>query len=413
MTLFQSLRQALVVATAGTSLAIGQSPPAPADSSIRIMLLTMGQGDHVYELYGHNAIWVHDPSSRTDSVYNWGVFDFNAPGFLPRFLRGDMRYTMDAQTIGNTVLYYQYLKRTIRAQELNLTPTEKRALVDFIHWNYRPENRQYRYNYYLDNCSTRVRDIIDRVLGGQLRTYLRGISTDETYRSHSLRMMQSSPLLVTGIHMALGRPTDLPINADQASFLPGQLMGYMKSFAVDGGKRPIVLREWMLNEPENRAPEPTTVPALWKWYLPIGLVLAAVIAGAWFGLHSRATTAALVAIIAGTLGIVGTIIVLLVTVTDHLAAHGNENLWMLNPVWVVVAIALPIALFKQRWRIARSATLLGVVLSLIAVLMHLTGLSRQPNLDLIGLLLPPQLAMAAIAWRYRAAARPVSEAGSL
>src|SRR4051812_2304302 len=89
----------LAAALSGPTLAQPSPPPprapAPSDSSIRIMVLTMGQGDPVWELFGHNAIWIHDPAVSPDSVYNWGVFDFHTPGFLVRFLRGDMRYTMD------------------------------------------------------------------------------------------------------------------------------------------------------------------------------------------------------------------------------------------------------------------------------------------------------------------------------
>ena len=119
----------------------------------------------------------------------------------------------------------------------------------------------------------------------------------------------------------------------------------------------------------------------------------------WFGLHSRVATATVVAVLAGVIGIVGLIIFLLVTVTDHVAAHGNENMWMLNPIWLVVAVALPIALFKRRWKVARWATIAGAVVALGAVLMHLVGMSRQSNWDVIALLLPIQLAMAALVLR--------------
>jgi hypothetical protein len=367
----------------------------------------MGQGDEVYEMFGHNAIWIHDPTTRSDSVYNWGVFDFRSEGFLVRFLQGDMRYTMDAQTVRTTQLYYQYLNRRIWAQELDLTPAEKRQVVDYIRWNYRPENRQYRYNYYLDNCSTRVRDVIDRVLGGKLRAYLQGIPTDQTYRSHSLRMLQRAPLLNVGIEMALGRPTDIPINADQAAFLPVQLMGFIKGFRRDDG-RPLVKREFMLAE-ADRGPEPSTIPALWKALLPVGLVIAAALLGLWFGVHARIASAVLVAIVAGIVGMIGTIIVLLVTVTDHVAAHGNENLWLLNPVWLVVAVVLTRALIGGRWaRAAKWATIVGAALSVCAVLMHLVGLSRQPNWDIIAMLLPVQVAMAVVGAFSRPADQPVS-----
>jgi hypothetical protein len=404
--LLSPVRRALMLGAAATALAAAQGPPppsalhpAPSDSAIRIVLLTIGQGSQVYEMFGHNAIWVHDPSTATDFVYNWGVFDFRTQGFLVRFLRGDMRYTMDAQTIGNTLAYYKYLNRRMWAQELDLTVSEKRALVDYIRWNYLPQNRQYRYNYYLDNCSTRVRDVIDRVLGGRLREYLRGIPTDQTYRSHSLRLMQSAPLLVTGVEIALGRSTDTPLSADQASFLPVQLMDHLRNFKLDGGARALVAREWMLSD-ADRGPEPSNVPALWKALLPIGLVLAGVILGLWLVLHARISTAVVVAIVAGLVGIIGTILVLLVAITDHVAAHGNENLWILNPVWLVVAVALPRAMLKGAWGPKTTWIVwIGAGLSVCAMLMHLVGLSRQPNWDVIALLLPAQLAMAEIVRR--------------
>jgi hypothetical protein len=181
-------------------------------------------------------------------------------------------------------------------------------------------------------------------------------------------------------------------------------MGFIKGFRRDDG-RPLEKRELMLAEAE-RGPEPSTIPALWKALLPVGLVLAAVLLGLWFGVHARIMSAIVVAIVAGIIGIIGTIIVLLVTVTDHVAAHGNENLWLLNPVWLVVAVVLTRALIGGRWaRAAKWATVVGTTLSACAVLMHLVGLSRQPNWDIIAMLLPAQLAMMAIAWRYRP--RPV------
>jgi hypothetical protein len=385
---------ALAAAQTQPPPAIPATPPSPADSAIRIVLLTMGQGDQVYEMFGHNAIWVHDPLTRTDSVYNWGVFDFRTPGFLVRFLLGDMRYTMAADDIRTTLAIYQSLNRRVWAQELALTPSEKRSIVDFIRWNSLPENRQYRYDYYLDNCSTRVRDIIDRALGGSVRTYLASIPTEETYRSHSLRLMQTAPLLVSGVETVLGRRTDTKLSADQASFLPVQLMEHLRGFKRPDG-RPLIAREQVFSE-AARGPEPANVPALWKGMVPIGIAIGVLLLGLGLGLRARIPTATLVAIVAGLMGLVGLIMLLLVTITDHVAAHANENMWLLNPVWLVVAVVLPRAILRQRWtRLAKWSVLAGAALGVCAVLMHL-GLSRQPNWDVIGLFLPAQLAMAAV-----------------
>lgn len=413
------MRKALLLLVTCAALATAQAPrqpvppsppPSPSDSLIRIVLLTMGPGDQVYEFFGHNAIWVHDPRSGEDMVYNWGVFDFRTPGFIGRFLLGDMRYMMVGEDIQYTLGVYQYLNRHVTGQELDLTGPEKRALVDFIHWNVRPENSQYRYDYYLDNCSTRVRDAIDRVVGGQLRRYLQGIETGETYRGHSLRLMQNAPLLVTGVEIALGRPTDVPLTADQTSFLPGQLMKYVRDLKLDGGTRPLVRREFTMYE-ATRGPEPATVPSLWKALLPVGALVGVVIAGVFFGVRSRRGAAVLVALVAGLIGLIGTVIVLLVTITDHVAAHANENMLLINPVWLIAAVAIPWMLLKGKARgVARWSGLVGVALSAVAVLMHLVGTSQQPNWDVIGLVLPAQFVIAAIGVGYWFG-RPVSDAG--
>ena len=385
------------------------TPPAASDSAITITLLTMGQGGEVYELFGHNAIWVHDPSQPFDIVYNWGVFDFRTPGVLGRFLLGDMRYLMAGETIDNTLAVYAYLNRHVVAQELNLTPAEKRALVDYVRWNALPQNREYRYDYYRDNCSTRVRDVIDRVTGGQLRPYLKSIPTDETYRSHSLRLMQGEKLLVTGVEMVLGRPTDFKLSADEASFLPVQLMHYLRDFKVGGGKRQLVAREYVLNE-STRAPEAQRAPAMWKALAPIGLLLAGLILVLGFHVRRRLWVSIAVAVLSAVYGLVGTIITLLVTITDHVAAHANENMFMLNPIWLVVAVAVPMFLGRGKARsLAKWSAYAGAVLALGAVLIHLLGMSRQPNWDVIALLLPSELAIAAVVRRfYRDSARASS-----
>ena len=159
---------ALLAALLGSQSPVLSQTPAPASQSavpgadLTVYLMTMGSGDKVWERFGHNAIRIVDASSGTDSVYNWGTFDFDQPNFLSRFLTGNTLYWMEGATIAETMAKYQYLNRSVWVQELDLTPAERAAVRDFIAWNARPENLYYRYDYYLDNCSTRVRDMIDR-----------------------------------------------------------------------------------------------------------------------------------------------------------------------------------------------------------------------------------------------------------
>src|SRR5437867_9473850 len=111
--------------------ALGAQSPPPRDTSavpgseLTISLITMGQGSEVWELFGHNAIWIHDARDGTDVAYNWGVFDWRQEHFIARFLKGRMLYAMAGFTIDETLRSYEYLNRTVWSQELNLTPAQR------------------------------------------------------------------------------------------------------------------------------------------------------------------------------------------------------------------------------------------------------------------------------------------------
>jgi hypothetical protein len=420
----RTIRRAVVTAaaivaplTASAAVAPGQgtrsAPTADAKSaipyqrdSLRIYLMTMGVGEDVYELFGHNALWVHDPTQPMDTVYNWGVFDFRTPGFIGRFMLGHMQYMMAGDPIDATIQFYRSLNRQVWVQELDLTDAEKKELVAFLHWNVRPENATYRYDYYRDNCSTRVRDAIDRVTGGQIRPQLKAIKTNETYRGHTLRLMQGDRALVSGVELLLGRPTDVKLSADETSFLPVELLKHLHAVKLDGGRRSLFKRGFVLNE-ATRPPEPTQVPRLWMAFGSLGIALAALVLWLGRGLREgrrRRVAAFTVSFLAAVLGILGTIITLLVTITDHVAAHSNENMFMLNPLWLVVAAMAPMMILRgaaKQWvvTLARLAAAIGCG----ALLIHLIGLSRQPNWDAIGLLLPIELAIAWVLGQRRVA----------
>ena len=381
-------------------------PKGQLADSVHVYLMTMGQGDDLYELFGHNAIWVHDPSRAVDSVYNWGVFSFEQPHFIWRFLQGRNDYYMMPFRLDETMAEYRQHNREVWAQELNLTEAEKQKLIEFVHWNALPQNSAYRYNYYLDNCSTRVRDALDLATGGQIRPQLKAIRTEETYRSHSLRLMQGMPAIVSGVELLLGEKADVKLSADEASFLPVQLMNYLTPLKLDGGARPLFKNSFVVNQ-ATRDPEPAAQPPLWLWFLPVSLVLSGLIA--WLGVsavHGRRQRLAafFFAFIAGVIGVLGVIIVFLVGFTDHSAAHRNENVFMLNPLWLVVALIAPAMMLRPvvRRYLSRLIQTCGA-LGLLAVVLHLIGMGRQANWDAILLVLPVELALVlALTWPRKA-----------
>ena len=397
------------------------SAPAEPGSDLAVSLLTMGVGEQVWEQFGHNAIWIHverPPSSGgpVDAVYHWGLFDSSQPYFIPRFLKGRMLYSMGGFDLGSTLQEYRARDRAVWAQELDLTALQKVALRDYIVWNAQPEHRDYYYDYYRDNCSTRVRDALDRALGGIIRATFSGRMTDQTNRSHTLRLTQVNPLLAAGIDVGLGRPADRPLSAYEEMFLPRKLHDYVRELRVTderGTTRPLVKSERQLL-PSQTHVEPLQPPHWTALFLTIGIVLGALFAvvgvrAARGNTAARYAAGALFALWALGAGILGTLLFLLWTFTHHTFAHQNENLLLFHPLWLALVVLAPMATLRGRFaRATRALGALVAALAIVAILLHVVGLSRQANLDIIGLALPPIVALAWSVHRQTAPARGLS-----
>jgi len=382
------------------------TPPEPG-SELTITLVTMGVGEEVWEEFGHNAIWFHvdrPPSmgGPVDVVYNWGIFDSSQPYFIPHFLQGRMMYSMGGYPLQETLIDYRRRDRAVWAQELDLTNAQKIALRDFVLWNSRPENAVYRYDYYRDNCSTRVRDALDHVLGGVIRATFSGRKTSYTYRSETLRLTQRQGLLAAGIDVGLGRPADRPLTAYEEMFLPMRLRDYLRELRIDdghGGTRPLIKSERVLLGTVTH-PEATAPPRWMPLFLTLGALIAALFSivgwrGARGNARARFAAATLFALWSFGAGILGLLLALLWGVTDHTFAHRNENLLLFNPVWLVLAVLVPMTAVKGRTsRVTRWLTFSLAALAVIALLLHLVGLSREANGEIIAFALPPIVALA-------------------
>jgi hypothetical protein len=371
----------------------------------------MGVGEEVWEKFGHNAIWIHDASSGTDSVYHWGLFDFHQPHFIPRFLQGRMLYSMGGFSLEGTLEDYHYLDRTVWAQQLELTPVQRRQIRDFIRWNEQPENRNYLYNYFTDNCSTRVRDIIDRALGGAL-SFTKTVASGRTYRDEALRSTQEDFPLATGIDIGLGRPSDHRMTVWESMFLPMSLHEVVKKLVVHdahGGRIPLVSKENVLYLSHSHR-EPLSPPRWSARYLAIGLVLSLVLGVLGMAaVRSRATGGFGVPAVAGVVfgvfafaaALLSLLLLLLWTVTNHTFAHRNENLLLFNPLWLVLFVAGPMLLARGRAAWSSALSWGALILAVIGLALHPLGAARQDNLPLFALALPPFTVFALILERAR------------
>jgi hypothetical protein len=372
-------------------------------SELDVTLITFGLGQEVFERFGHNAIWLHDNARGLDVAYDWGRFDFEQPNFLQRFLTGDTRYWMQGSEAGAMLEEYQRIGRPITLQRLNLTPSQKLALRDFLRWNALEENRYYRYDYFRDNCSTRLRDALDRVLDGAIRAQTDSDRTALTYRRESVRLTDGDRPVQTGIDIALGRPADVLLTSWDAFFIPMRLRDGLRSVTVpaaNGARIPLVASERYIAPLPGTpvVPELETSPRLFVRLAFVGVVLAILLVGLRIMAISRRGAAwgfALVTMAWSLVcGAIGVILLLIWAATLHVFWRWNENLLQLSPLSLALVVLIPFALLRDKHRrVARLTAVAVLAVASIGLLMSLWP-GGQENRAIVALFFPVHLALA-------------------
>jgi hypothetical protein len=350
----------------------------------------------------------------TDSgiAYNYGMFSFQQEHFVLRFLQGRMMYWMHGFPADAHLREHRAQDRTIWIQELALTPSQRDSLARFLAWNDRDENRYYRYDYYLDNCATRIRDALDLVLGGRIQAQTDTPSSDApTYRFHTRRSFAGAPLVYAGTLLALGQPGDRRTTAWEEMWLPEAMQRHLRSVTVtsaDGMPRPLVRSERVLFEGAYRVPDQP--PRGWTAGALAVALLLSLVAIAAVRRWDRSGTARLLAfgiawLWAGLAGVLGSVALALWTLTDHWATAWNENLLQFSPAALLLAVMLPFAfLGGQRWhRAVRIVALAIATGSVHGALLQVLLWVSQVNGPIVAAGLPLNLALAAFAIRLEAA----------
>ena len=357
----------------------------------RIGVVTMGPGDIFWERFGHDAIVVDDPARGEPVSYNFGFFDLGEDGFVGRFVKGEMQYMLVALPLREDLQYYRETGRGAILQWLELEPAQARRLADELAENARPENARYRYDYYTDNCSTRVRDALDRALGGALQRQLRGRSSGDSYRGESVRLASPAAWMSLGFDLALGPYGDRPLSRWEQAFLPRRLADDLRELKRADG-RPLVAEERELL-PQRQAPEPAETPRRWWPWLLLGLAAGATILV--LAPRSPRATAALAGVFWLLCGLLGGVLAMAWGFTEHRALWANRNLLLLDPLCLLL---LPGAwtLLRGRDPSARFRVLLAVVAAIAALAVVPLWLQVLPqrNGHWIALLLPIHLALA-------------------
>ena len=362
---------------------VDASGPVP-----RVGLATMQPGEIFFERFGHNAIVVAYPG-REPLSYNFGMFDMGEDGFVARFVRGEMIYRLAELQWREDLQYYLDTGRGVRIQWLDLDDARAVALAAALAENARPENARYRYDYFADNCATRVRDALDRALDGELRRQLGARSQGNTYRSEAVRLASPAPWMWLGFDLGLSQSADRPLSHWEDAYVPMRLAASLRDVRLADG-RPLVRSEQQV-APHRIAPEPPETPRPWWPWLFAGM-LAAVL---WAMLHARAPRAAA----AGALlfwalaGLLGAVMLGLWLGTEHRFAWANRNLFLLNPLaWLLLPGAWRLLRGRDAGRVFRFA--LAVVATVAVLALFVLWLPRVPqaNAHWVSLLLPIHLA---------------------
>lgn len=316
----------------------------PLDSNAFASLLTCGPGDEFYSTFGHTALRICDTSRNIDLAYNYGMFSFGEPHFYLNFARGRLNYFLGRTPFQYFMEEYALEGRWVQEQRVNLPFEEVNKLYELLEENYKPENKHYMYDYFADNCATRVRDMICRVDGKPQGT------CEEQAAQRSFRAIMyehTQPTLQWwqfGIDILLGARTDKPVTEWQAMFAPNELMKYANNghLGVECDDARQLLRED--RKPLNNSFSPTL--AFW---LAAALVLLIDIVSILKKKRSynRGDKLSdgwrlkwLDGIVFGLVGLLGLLIGAMWFGTDHYWTKDNWNLLWLNPLFLVLLFRL-------------------------------------------------------------------------
>lgn len=315
----------------------GQAPPG---SNLQVFLMTMGPGADIYERFGHNAIWIRDTLAHTDLIYNYGMFEFPAGlgeklAFYWRFAMGRPRYWLGVDSSLQHMLdVYRYYERDVSAQALNLTPAQRAGLASRLSVNALPQNRVYTYDYFRDNCSTRVRDMLDVVLGGALKRATRDRPGAGSLRFHTLRSITNDKLMFLGIDAAFGPRVDRRIDRWDEMFLPEKVQQRVGELHVpDGGgaQQPLVKAEFPLLTIGRYHVDPAPPHWLGRQILIAGLIAGIMLLAMFNGVAGVVGRVVMTAWFL-LLGLGGMLLLFFWLGTAQVATYANHNLLFFSPL---------------------------------------------------------------------------------
>jgi hypothetical protein len=304
----------------------------------RISLITCESGNELYSIFGHSAIRVFDHSQHINEVYNYGTFDFNTPNFYLKFANGKLDYMLSAYNFKYFLPSYFRDKRAVSEQVLDLALDEKQKLYEALEENRKPKNKFYRYDFFFDNCATRIRDIVLSSVDGEI-IYTKKDTVDMTFRDMLHLYLDKQPWTRDGIDLILGSKIDRKVTVWESMFLPDYLKDYFVNVNIKTGNeiRPLVESDITLLEfDKSNVKRSKLTPGFVTWTLFIFLLFLTII-------EKRVLKKRVVPVdrlLLLVTGILGFIIFYLWFLTEHSATGNNLNILWAMPTNIILAFFL-------------------------------------------------------------------------
>jgi hypothetical protein len=301
-------------------------------------LITCGPGTETYSIYGHSALRIVIPEKQTDVVYNWGVFDFNTKNFAWKFAKGRLDYMVIEEPPRGFLQEYFFEKRYVYSQKINIDPVETRKLVELIKENLRPENAKYRYDFFYDDCSTRIRDLLEMSVGEKLKYPPPELGKIPTFREMVARYQNPYPWLRVGVDLIMGSTSDKKARFRDRMFLPIDLKDGLSKLTVQrSGKRiPLLQNPEVLidfDAPVIKQNFFASPPFILTVVIILVLILGSLV-------KSKNIIRIIDIIIYSVFSLLSVLMIFFNFFTDHVQMRWNLNIIWLNPFIIICLLML-------------------------------------------------------------------------
>ncbi len=326
-------------------------------------VLTCGSGENLYTAFGHSAFRIYDPINGLDKVYNYGTFDTNQPNFYINFMKGKMTYILSTAPFDYFLREYRYFGRLVKIQQLNLSSEDVQLLYQFLENNALPQNRAYQYDFFYENCSTKIESVLREVFKNKVTFNNDHITIEKTHRDLLTEYTHEKFAWAGfGMDLILGRSNDQKITKDEYKFLPDYLYKGLEHATIlkNDKQQNLVTKSYQILREQPRKSAFFLTPFWVLLLLSIGIVFIT------YKNYKNGTQSRWLDISLWFLtGAVGVIILLLWFGTNHTTTYSNFNiLWAFAPNIIVpfVLLKLKNKIWLQRYFMLLFVGIIGSLL---------------------------------------------------